>query len=222
MKNIIKITTTLSFLLLVTFEATAQVDKFAKIGSRVSFASENESWIKISVPFNLLSNPRLEAANGRRPTTIESAFNPEYINDVKVKLYVCFTNEFKKKILRGSSFLDSQYYQYYSAEQTFETVKLDRNTKYANFLFPAAIAERDGFGGSYVNPTGYVIEISIEGQQLEISNSTMFEKYRDESTLLKFKQQAVTNSASNQNIMVPAHQVYPSYFLKDAYLKTDY
>ena len=222
MKNIIKITTTLSFLLLVSFEATAQVDKFAKIGSRVSFASENESWIKISVPFNLLSNPRFEAANGRRPTTIESAFNPEYINDVKVKLFVCFTNEFKKKILRGSSFLDSQFYQYYSAEQTFETVKLDRNTKYANFLFPAAIAERDGFGGSYVNPTGYVIEISIEGQQLEISNSTMFEKYRDESTLLKFKQQAVTNSASNQNIMVPAHQVYPSYFLKDAYLKTDY
>ena len=222
MKNIIKITTTLSYLLLVTFEATAQVDKFAKIGSRVSFTSENESWIKISVPFNLLTNPRLEAANGRRPTTIESAFNPEYINDVKVKLYVCFTNEFKKKILRGSSFLDSQYYQYYSAEQTFETVKLDRNTKYANFLFPAAIAERDGFGGGYVNPTGYVIEISIEGQQLEISNSIMFEKYRDESTLLKFKQQAVTNSASNQNIMVPAHQVYPSYFLKDAYLKTDY
>ena len=222
MKNIIKITTTLSFLLLVSFEATAQVDKFAKIGSRVIFAIENESWIRISVPFNLLTNPKLEAANGRRPTTVESAFNPEYINDVKVKLFVCFTNEFKKKILRGSSFLDSQFYQYYSAEQTFETVKLDRNTKYANFLFPAAIAERDGFGGSYVNPTGYVIEISIEGQQLEISNSTMFEKYRDESTLLKFKQQAVTNSASNQNILVPAHQVYPSYFLKDTYLKIDY
>ena len=83
MKNIIKITTTLSFLLIVSFEATAQVDKFAKIGSRVTFSSENESWIKISVPFNLLTNPRLESANGKRPTTIESAFNPEYINDVK-------------------------------------------------------------------------------------------------------------------------------------------
>ena len=125
-----------------------------------------------------------------------------------------------RKRFYGSSY-SSQYYQYYSAEQTFETIKLDRNTKYANFLFPAAIAERDGFGGSYVNPTGYAIEISIEGQQLEISNSIMFEKYRDESTLLKFKQQAVTNSASNQTFWY-LPQVYPSYFLKDTYLKIDY
>ena len=68
-------------------------------------------------------------------------------------------------------------------------------------MFPAAIAERDGFSGGYINPTGYAIEISIDGRSMEISNAIMFDKYRDEATLLKFKQQAQEKSSSNSNTL---------------------
>ena len=68
-------------------------------------------------------------------------------------------------------------------------------------MFPAAIAERDGFSGGYINPTGYAIEISIDGRSMEISNAIMFDKYRDEATLLKFKQQAQKKAPPTQTLL---------------------
>lgn len=209
----------LTFLLSVKIALFAEEDKYVKLGNKVSISSENDSWIRVSIPFNILNHPGLEQFRTRRPSTVEELFNPEYIDDLKVKIFLCFTNEFKKKTLRSSQFPDSNFYQYYSAELTYETIKLDRNTKYANFVFPAAIAERDGFSGGYINPTGYAIEISIGGRSMEISNAIMFDKYRDEATLLKFKQQAQEKSSSNSNTLVPAHYIFPAYHLKDAKLK---
>ena len=210
--------TTLLFLLNIG-HANTELDKYAKLGARLSITNESDSWIKISVPFNLLTTPRLAQIGASRPTTLEGAFNPEYANNVRVKLYLCFTNEFKKKALRSSRLPDTSFFQYYSAEQVFETIKLDRNTINANFLFPTAIADRDGFGGGYVTPTGYAVEISIDGTPLEISNSIVFDKHRDISILLKFKEQAVQKSNLNSNILIPAHHVYPNYYLKGAHLK---
>ena len=86
-------------------------------------------------------------------------------------------------------------------------------------MFPSAIAEKDEFGSGYITPVGYAIEILMEGVPMDISNAIVFEKYRDEATLLKFKQQAEDKSSLNQDVMLPAHYVFPNYYQKGAYLK---
>ena len=77
-------------------------------------------------------------------------------------------------MLRTQKLLPAEFYQYYSAEVEFMTLKFDRNTKYAHFLFPATIAERDGFLTSYINAVGYAVEIIYDGIPLEITNSIFF------------------------------------------------
>ena len=112
------------FLIVFAYTNTfAQTDQFVKIANKVTISSETDSWLKISVPFNIVSHPRLEGLRGSRPSTIEEAFNPEFVEDVKVKLYICFINEFKKKTLRTSKLIDSQFYQYYSSEIDFRLSK---------------------------------------------------------------------------------------------------
>ena len=209
----------LTLVVLANASLLAEADKYVKLANKITINAESDSWIRVSIPFNILNHPGLEQFRTRRPSTVEELFNPEYIDDLKVKIFLCFTNEFKKKTLRSSQFPDSNFYQYYSAELTYETIKLDRSIKYANFVFPTALAERDGFGGGYINPTGYAIEISIGGKLMEITNSIMFDKYRDEATLLKFKQQAEEKSPANLNTLIPAHYIFPAYHLKDAKLK---
>ena len=199
----------------------SQVDQYIQLpnNGKISIAKESDSWIKVSVPFNILANPKIDGLRNSRPSTIEEAFNPDYVDDVKVKLSLCFRNEFKKKALRNNSILDSQYYQYYSSEITYQTIKVDRNTKYANFVFPTALAERDGFGGNYIQPIGHVVEISISGAPQSLSNAITFDKYRDDATLLKFKEQAELKAVVNDGVLIPAHKVLNNYFQKDAYIK---
>ena len=96
---------------------------------------------------------------------------------------------------------------------------MDRNTKYANFVFPTALAERDGFGGNYIQPVGHVVEISISGAPQSLSNAITFDKYRDDATLLKFKEQAELKAVVNDGVLIPAHKVLNNYFQKDAYIK---
>ena len=81
-------------------------------------------------------------------------------------------------------------------------------------MFPSAIAEKDEFGGGYITPVGYAIEILMEGVPMDISNDIFFDKYRDEATLLKFKQQAKEKSSLNEGVMIPAHHVFQTYFQK--------
>lgn len=215
-----KITSIISIAMVFTamINLTAQEDKYVKLANKVSISADSDAWLKVSVPFNLISHPRLEDTRNSRPSTLEEAFNPEYLEGLKVKLYLCFNNEFKKKVLRSSKLIDSQFYQYYGAEVEFKTIKIERTTKYANFVFPAAIAEKDGFGGSYINPVGYAVEIFVEGVPAEISNDIFFDKYRDEPTLMKFKQQAQEKSSQNEGVLLPAHHVFSNYFQKGAYL----
>ena len=75
---------------------------------------------------------------------LEEALNLEYLDDVKVKLYLCFSNEYKKKLINNSRMQDALFYQYYSAEIEYLTIKIDRSTKTANFLCLPLFA-RDGF-----------------------------------------------------------------------------
>ena len=219
MKCIIPLLFTLIFLPFAIIYS--QVDQYIQLpnNGRISITKESDSWIKVAVPFNILGNPKSDGLRNNRPSTIEEAFNPEYVDDLKVKLSLCFRNEFKKKALRNNSILDSQYYQYYSSEIIYQTIKVDRNTKYANFLFPAALAERDELGGNYLQPVGHIVEISISGAPQSLSNAITFDKYRDDATLLKFKEQAELKAVVNDGVLIPAHHVLNNYFQKDAYIK---
>lgn len=194
----------------------ANEDEFAKldiISNKIPIQKENDLWLNISVPFKFLKHPRLESLNGRRPSTIEGAFNPKFINNVKVKLWICFENKFKKDLLGTSSGQkDTDYYQYYDSEVEYQTLEFDRSTKTANFLFPAAIAERDGFLEAYVKPVGYVIEISYDGEEFALSDGIYF-NYRGATpqVLESFKSQAKSQSTKNKGILIPAHEISMNY-----------
>ena len=186
-------------------------DQFVKLGGKVTVTKESDQWIKASVPFTFVSHPLAEKYKSRKPTNKEEVINLEYVDNIKVKLSICFSNELQKKVLRSLKLPDAEFYQYYSAEIEFMTLKFDRNTKYAHFLFPAAIAERDGFLSSYISTVGYVVDIIYDGVPLEISDSILFEKYREERILQKFKQQAQTKASENEGILLPGHLISANY-----------
>jgi len=92
---------------------------------------------------------------------------------------------------------------------------LEQGSKYsAHFLFPAAIAERDEFGGSYPEILGYAVEFSRKGTILEASEAIKFDSYRQEEVLEKFKSEAFSKSSQNDGILIPAHKIDQS-FLRD-------
>lgn len=194
----------------------AEEDEFVMLditSHKLPIQKENDTWLHVSVPFKFLKHPRLEALDGRRPETLEQAFNPKFIDDIKVKLWICFANKFKQNLLSSrGNFKETDFYQYYSAEIEYSTLEFDRSTKSASFLFPAAIAERDGFLEAYVKPVGYVIEISHKGRNFKLSKSIYF-NYRGatEQILESFKAQVLSKSAENKGVLVPAHEVNMSY-----------
>ena len=153
-------------------------DEFVRLADKVTVTKASDNWLKATVSFVLVKHPKLESIKRSRPATVEEALNLEYLDDVKVKLYLCFSNEYKKKLINNSRMQDALFYQYYSAEIEYLTIKIDRSTKTANFLLPAALAERDGFyKGGYVKLIGYAVEISQNGVPFEMKNSISFDKY---------------------------------------------
>ncbi len=207
--NLTKLVLSVSFI--ITTSIFAEPDQYVKLGNKVTITKESDQWVKASVPFVFVSHPLEDKFKRVKPTTREDVINLEFIDRIKVKLYLCFSNEYDKKMLRTQKLLPAEFYQYYSAEVEFMTLKFDRNTKYAHFLFPATIAERDGFLTSYINAVGYAVEIIYDGIPLEITNSIFFDKYREERILQKFKQQAQANASKNEGILVPAHVISSSY-----------
>ena len=204
---------TLLFLVSLLFlgNLKANPDQFVKLGGKVAITKESDQWVKATVPFVFVTHPLLEKFKTSKPSNKGDLINVEFIDKLKVRLSLCFANEYQKKSLRTLKLPDAEFYQYYSAEVEYMTIKFDRNTKYAHFLFPAAIAERDGFLTSYINAVGYVVEIMYDGIPLEISDSIFFDKYREERILQKFKQQAQSNAPKNEGILLPAHIVNSNY-----------
>lgn len=191
-------------------------DEYVKLtgptGKKVTIAKESDMWIKATVPFGIVLHPKAQAYSRSKPTGLSDVINLEFMNNIKVRIYLCFSNEFKKKALRNAKLSDAQFYQYYSAEVEYLTVKVDRNTKNAHFLFPAVLAERDGFyKAGYVKLVGYAVEISQNDVPFEMAESIFFDKYRTVDILNKFKAQAVEKSESNKGLLLPAHLVSQNY-----------
>ncbi len=193
------------------YNLQAEPDQFVKLSGKITITKESDQWVKASVPFSFVNHPLMEKFKSVKPTTKDEVINIEFIDNIKVRLFLCFNNELQKKTLRTQKLPDAEFYQYYSAEVEFLTLKFDRVTKYAHFLFPAPIAERDGFLTSYINAVGYAVEVIYDGIPLEISDSIFFDKYREERILLKFKQQAQANATKNEGILIPAHTVSANY-----------
>ena len=117
-----------------------ELDQIIKLDGKISVSSESERWLKITVPFVIVEHPDLKKMEGKRPETIEEMFNPEFLNDLKINIWISFMNEFKRKELRGER-QDVQYFDYYSAEIECLSLEIDRKTKRAEFLIPAMVAK---------------------------------------------------------------------------------
>ncbi len=206
----------LKLILLLPFVFFSQLhsapDEYVRLTGKVTVTKESETWIKASVPFGIIGHPKAQTYSRSKPTGLADVVNLEFMNNIKVKIYLCFSNEFKKKALRSANLTDAQFYQYYSAEVEYLTVKIDRNTKNVHFLFPAVLAERDGFyKAGYVKLVGYAVEISQNDVPFEITESIFFDKYRTADILNKFKAQAVEKSEANKGLLLPAHLISQSY-----------
>ena len=212
----------LKLILLLPFASFSQLysapDEYVKLTGKVTITKESDMWIKASVPFGIIIHPKAQGYSRSKPTKIGDVINLEYLDNVKVKIFLCFSNEYKKRALRSSSINDIEFYQYYSAEVDYLTVKIDRNTKNAHFLLPAILAERDGFyKGGYVKLVGYAVEISQNGVPFEITitDSIFFEsnarKITDPTILGKFKAQAMEKSEKHKGLLLPAHLINQNY-----------
>lgn len=206
----------LKLILLLPFAFFSQLysapDEYVRLTGKVTVTKESEAWLRASVPFGIITHPKFQSYSRSKPTGVSDVINLEFMNNIKVKVYLCFSNEFKKKALRNSKLTDAQFYQYYSAEVEYLTVKVDRNTKNAHFLFPAVLAERDGFyKGGIVKLVGYAVEISQNDVPFEITESIFFDKYRTEDILNKFKAQAMEKSEKHKGLLLPAHLINQNY-----------
>jgi hypothetical protein len=190
----------------------AAPDQFIRLFDEVKVTNESDQWLKVAVPFEMVNHPlKAKYETIRTPATKDQVINLNYLNNLKIRLSICFSNELQKEKLRNQKLPDAEFYQYYSSEIELLTIKADRNKKYATFLFPSAIAERDGFLNTYVKPIGYVVEIIYDGIPLEISKSIYFGKYKEESILSKFRQQCQANAPQNEGILIPAYLVSTNY-----------
>jgi len=209
LNNLLRALLFLTITINLPFAQASDVDRFVSLTGKVTIKRDSDTWLKISVPFEVVSHPDLAALEGRKPSSREELFNPKFINDLEIKLYLCFRNDFARKFTRTEK-SDPANFQYYSS--ALKCIILEQGSKYsAHFLFPAAIAERDEFGGSYPELLGYFIEFSRNGTIFELTESIKFDSYRQTDVLEKFKSEAKSNSSENEGILIPAHQIDQSY-----------
>ena len=75
-------------------------DEYVRLTGKVTVTKESETWIKASVPFGIIGHPKAQTYSRSKPTGLADVVNLEFMNNMKVKIYLCFSNEFKKKALR--------------------------------------------------------------------------------------------------------------------------
>ncbi len=192
-----------------SFAQASDVDRFVALTGKVTIKRDSDVWLKISVPFEVVSHPDLASLEGRKPSTREELFNPQFIDDLEIRLYLCFRNDYARKFTRTDK-TDPANFQYYSS--ALKCLILEKGSKcFAHFLFPAAIAERDEFGGTYPEIVGYAVEFSRRGTALQVSESIKFDNYRQNEVLDKFRSEAKSKSSKNDGILIPGYKIDGSY-----------
>ena len=189
-----------------------QSDQIIKLDGKITVSQESDLWLRVTVPFLVKQHPELLKLEGKRPESIEELFNPEYLDSLKIKIWISFFNEFNRNALKGDR-KDVRFFDYYFAELECMAVEIDRKTKKAEFLFPAVIAKMRDLGNN-PKPTGYVIEFSRRGKIFSVSDSITFLNFDQEEYLEKYRMEAVNNSSKNEGVLIPAYLVNDNY-LKD-------
>ena len=168
----------------------------------VTLQTSTGKWFTVTVSFTPRKHP-----------DPEKAFNEDFIDDVKLDLYICLRNDSREKKFkkeRKRDFIEPDLYDYYHAGVEIITLKVDNIRKELHFLISNELAERDGFNRT-VKPVGHVVEMTLGGVPIAFKEGIVFEKYREESVLEKFKEFAQTKSKANEGLLLPAHLVSASY-----------
>ncbi|NCG30152.1 MAG: hypothetical protein GWP27_06740, partial [Bacteroidetes bacterium] len=171
----------------------------------VTLQTSTGKWFTVTVSFTPRKHP-----------DPEKAFNEDFIDDVKLDLYICLRNDSREKKFKrerkreGTDYVVADLYDYYHAGVEIITLKVDNIRKELHFLISNELAERDGFNRT-VKPVGHVVEMTLGGVPIAFKEGIVFEKYREESVLEKFKEFAQTKSKANEGLLLPAHMVNANY-----------
>ena len=176
---------------------------FVKV-DEVEITRYSNQWHLISVPFVIPIHP----LEDEKPKSPEEVINHDYIDDITIRITICFTNDYLRKYVKGKKG-DRKYFQYYQSEVKYLTMSVNRNEKKAHFFFPKMIADKNEYG-SVPSVNGYVIEMMYKDQEIELENNVVFEGFRDDEILKKFKDEALSKGSENENILIPAHLVDPA------------
>ena len=168
----------------------------------VTLQTSTGKWFTVTVSFTPRKHP-----------DPEKAFNEDFIDDVKLDLYICLRNDSREKKFkkeRKRDFIEADLYDYYHAGVEIITLKVDNIRKELHFLISNELAERDGFNRT-VKPVGHVVEMTLGGVPIAFKEGIVFDKYREESVLEKFKEFCQSKSKANDGLLLPAHLVSASY-----------
>jgi len=168
----------------------------------VTLQTSTGKWFTVTVSFTPRKHP-----------DPDKAFNEDFIDDVKLDLYVCLRNDSREKKFkkeRKRDFIEADLYDYYHAGVEIITLKVDNIRKELHFLISNELAERDGFNRT-VKPVGHVVEMTLGGVPIAFKEGIVFDKYREESVLEKFKEFCQSKSKANDGLLLPAHLVSASY-----------
>ena len=171
----------------------------------VTLQSSTGKWFTVTVSFTPRKHP-----------DPEKAFNEDFIDDVKLDLYVCLLNDsrekkFKKERKReGTDYVKADLYDYYHSSVEILTLKVDNIRKELHFLISNELAERDGFNRT-VKPVGHIVEMTLGGVPIAFKEGIIFEPDRTGKYLDKFKEFCQSKSKANEGLLMPAHLVSASY-----------
>ena len=168
----------------------------------VTLQTSTGKWFTLTVSFTPRKHP-----------DPEKAFNEDFIDDVKLDLYICLRNDSREKKFkreRKKDFIEADLYDYYHSSIEIITLKVDNIRKELHFLISNELAERDGFNRT-VKPVGHIVEMTLGGVPIAFKEGIVFEKHRQESILEKFKEFAQSKSKANEGLLLPAHLVSANY-----------
>ena len=171
----------------------------------VTLQTSTGKWFTVTVSFTPRKHP-----------DPEKAFNEDFIDDVKLDLYICLRNDSREKNFKrerkreGTDYVVADLYDYYHSSVEILTLKVDNIQKKLHFLISNELAERDGFNRT-VKPVGHIVEMTLGGVPIAFKEGIVFEKYREERVLEKFKEFCQSKSKLNDGLLLPAHMVSTDY-----------
>ena len=168
----------------------------------VTLQTSTGKWFTVTVSFTPRKHP-----------DPEKAFNEDFIDDVKLDLYICLRNDSREKKFkreRKKDFIEADLYDYYHSSVEIITLKVDNIRKELHFLISNELAERDGFNRT-VKPVGHIVEMTLGGVPIAFKEGIMFEPDRTGKYLEKFKEFCQTKSKANEGLLLPAHMVSANY-----------